>query len=852
MKRISYLILTICTSLAIVGCVDDDIKDTNATTSPFDESDIINTKLAVSVNDFLVSVSGTRTDDKDHEDPTDETETMSDFEKTVDNIWVFQYDANGNLLIKPRYYTAAESQNYDGSWDVVLKPVESTIYVVTNVNRDTWASDYTNFMTINDGLLKQSLPFPEPITDTSDEATTGHIPMQGRVGNVFPGGLDNIVVSVEHMYAKVKMRVLLDNDLDVYYAYINSVSFSNIPWYCRVGTLYEGTAASKDDKYPTTTTTQEGTTWITRSFTEPNNTDDSYNDQFEEGFTYDYVIYVPENIQGEVVDKTSEDKDEKGTNAPEHACTMTVDIGYVDEGGVQESAIYTVYPGGNEWNNYNVRRNQVYRVTVEIGYPLYATNQPSANCIVGHPGTTISFEPYYRVETGGGYDFTTYLDPTDDNKKIKGYKILWQTLNCIGNNSKGNLVTFELNEEEPVHSKFYVTVNQPGNAVIAAYDSEDCTGNIIWSWHIWVTDEDPTNIGNAIVYYTYDWDANGIYGEGTGVARVPGYGCMPCNLGALASTHDGTVNGKVETYGLLYQWGRKDPFPALKSKAKEQVSGNFYSYSETTTENLYDNSHQRITGMTADEDEDKLFHSVSGATISVNSDAYGVDFTIKNPTIFLCGTDKVNTQDATYLGTTAGSGKAYYESAMKNYTFGGDWMPDHDERLWGALPIDDNTISCYVATEVATEEAIYMHDTYGSKSIYDPCPYGWRVSPPDQWLGFSYTGYNPTSYNNINTTETVQSGNDAHYGMELYIQAWKSGLTSYFPTEGARAADGCGLRPTRCGNYHNATTDPNDSFDRVNILHVHNSTAFRIFEYENICFYSKATACPVRCVRDTK
>ena len=61
----------------------------------------------------------------------------------------------------------------------------------------------------------------------------------------------------------------------------------------------------------------------------------------------------------------------------------------------------------------------------------------------------------------------------------------------------------------------------------------------MWSWHVWVNDYDPeANI--------FEWkDANGI-----------SYKYMDRNLGAMS----GEKYSK-ESLGLLYQWGRKDPFP---------------------------------------------------------------------------------------------------------------------------------------------------------------------------------------------------------------------------------------------------------------------------------------------------
>lgn len=69
----------------------------------------------------------------------------------------------------------------------------------------------------------------------------------------------------------------------------------------------------------------------------------------------------------------------------------------------------------------------------------------------------------------------------------------------------------------------------PGNAVIAVKD-----GAILWSWHIWYPEA-----------------------EVAGLNSKTGYEVMNMNLGAMHNTA-----GDVGSYGLLYQWGRKDPFPA--------------------------------------------------------------------------------------------------------------------------------------------------------------------------------------------------------------------------------------------------------------------------------------------------
>ena len=77
--------------------------------------------------------------------------------------------------------------------------------------------------------------------------------------------------------------------------------------------------------------------------------------------------------------------------------------------------------------------------------------------------------------------------------------------------------------------KRYIAVQaagKHGNAVVAIKKE----GAILWSWHIWVTDYNPSG----------EW--------------------MDRNLGATSNTP-----GDVGSLGLYYQWGRKDPFPGSNS-----------------------------------------------------------------------------------------------------------------------------------------------------------------------------------------------------------------------------------------------------------------------------------------------
>lgn len=78
----------------------------------------------------------------------------------------------------------------------------------------------------------------------------------------------------------------------------------------------------------------------------------------------------------------------------------------------------------------------------------------------------------------------------------------------------------------------FTASGQEGNTVIALMDGN----TIIWSWHIWATD-DP---GISLIQ-----------------GSAAGYQFMDRNLGATSADTD-----QISSFGFLYQWGRKDPFPS--------------------------------------------------------------------------------------------------------------------------------------------------------------------------------------------------------------------------------------------------------------------------------------------------
>ncbi len=781
-------------------------------------------------------------------EPSAIPEPESEDEKKIENFWLFQFNPDGSRLAVPKYYSIPENgATLDDlttkAYNDLTPDASMILYVVTNTGDSGWGNSFSSL----EEVKAAKLPSPYPIRILSDKTRTDKllIPMSGESDVVTKTGSGLITVPVTRIYAKVKIRA----NFNLEGMRIYDVSVDSIPWYGRVAPV-EGSDA--DETPAAETPLPANTPLLSRAYTSTDAVTDSDGDKW-------LVIYVPENIRGEVAGadkKTATDK------IPTKALSVNIRSKY---NGKEYD--FRVYPGENDTNNFNVRRNRVYRVTVNVKNAM-DQHRPSSNCYIVKPNDMVVFEPYNRAETGGGYNISDYLNPNDEDLRIASTEIIWQTKDCVGDNTDGDKVTFTLDKNNPIHSKITVRTGAEGNALVGARNSK---GAIIWSWHIWVTNNEPDNLREAIVYKTYAWDERKIYGKDSGTPRIPGYGVMPCNLGALAytcgkttvsepTTRWGSVTfykfpeDQLKTFGMLYQWGRKDPFPPLTRLTSDVYENGWLDYTNENTDTHYGNDNRKVVNKTSKADNNYLFHSVLKTSISNTSK---VRYAIANPTVYIAGTRTLDNPKPTIrvLGMPYNTGGPVPDNA--DYTDGGNWCPDEPDggdRLWGGLVANGSMKSLHI------QDDAYLYDNYGTeKSIFDPCPNGWRVAPPDLWLGFTDTGKNPTTSDMSQVNYDTNTSNK--YGLSMCMRDWQDGPTSYFPTQGTITVNGRGYHSGVCGNYHNATCDGN----RVNILHIHDDNQigalearwgydkhFHVFELEFKNYYIKSTAGPVRCVRDSK
>ena len=136
----------------------------------------------------------------------------------------------------------------------------------------------------------------------------------------------------------------------------------------------------------------------------------------------------------------------------------------------------------------------------------------------------------YIVTKAGSYSFPAVKGNSDATVgAVNSVDVLWETFGTSETPEKGDLIPIVRYEDGNV---LFATSREfrEGNTVIAAKSSD---GTILWSWHIWLTDQPQEQIYNN--------------GAGTMMDR---------NLGAVSAT----PSESILTRGLMYQWGRKDPF----------------------------------------------------------------------------------------------------------------------------------------------------------------------------------------------------------------------------------------------------------------------------------------------------
>ncbi len=346
-------------------------------------------------------------------------------------------------------------------------------------------------------------------------------------------------------------------------------------------------------------------------------------------------------------------------------------------------------------------------IDIDTSSALNLSLEGTANSyIVSHSGTFC-----FPTVKGNSYELVG---------EVAGAEVLWESFGTDETPSKGDLIRGVKYEGGNIYFKTNDAYRE-GNAVIAAKDEFD---TILWSWHIWMTDEPKEHI----------------YNNGAGIM-------MDRNLGATSA-----IPGDVGALGLLYQWGRKDPF--LGSSA---ISGN-YAIAMST-----------IVWPSA-----QLADSYIG----------NIEYTICNPTVF------ITTEEQSY-----------------------DWY--------------------YADSALLVDNTRWQSE----KTIYDPCPAGWRVPDGGDSGVWARAAGSPSYNKGTYDSDSMGMNLSSVFGQDPVI---------WYPASGMRSGDNVydvGL----LGVCWSVTTSESNSY--AFIFDYKDYNGYNGFLYLS-SFYSRYFGLSVRCYKE--
>ena len=607
-------------------------------------------------------------------------------ENAVSEICVFQFENATNTL------------KYSGHISL------GTGTLTTDISLATGMGACTVYVLANVGDLTSRVAYGSSLADfkklaaevTSGKGTGDNLPMCGSNDNFDSNTANTLAVSLTRSVAKVSLNLTLPNGADLFT--VRAIKLMNV-----AKKLYyvESTAP---------TTSAELTDY----------TSDNSN-----AITW----YIPENKAGTT--SLTDWKDRYEGNSPATATYILIEGSYTPQNGTARDVAYAIYLGDNDPADFNVTRNTKYTVNASIrgtnlddgrvlvGKDLSAAGTRTANCYVVK---TTDANKWYRfkatvrgngAQTAEDISYTGAVIPAGDKISPVKAGLVWETRDNGGTVHTLDYVGYSRNG----YIVFKLGSAPEGNAVVAAKDG---ASKILWSWHIWAT---AAFGGDNIKEQTYETrPRSGISGYENITKRT--FKMMDRNLGAASAMPASKTEAEViKTYGLIYQFGRKDPFPGAGVMTRTDDAELIPSYDAdgvlVTRQLIMANNPKYLTNSQV----------VSGQGTDAAAISKQLTYVVENPLVYVMS----NGADMSAPG--GGSRSFNWIWAAHKNTL--PWKVSN--KLWGSDILNESN-SNFFATKSVT------------KTIYDPCPYGYHMPQQDVWNNFLTTanGYRTSTATDIN------------------------------------------------------------------------------------------------------
>jgi hypothetical protein len=432
----------------------------------------------------------------------------------------------------------------------------------------------------------------------------------------------------------------------------------------------------------------------------------------------------------------------------------------VDNAVKKERLYYRAYLGGQESTDFNLYENKDYTWKLSVKSTAYQTDKriqlldqspvqstnlvETSNCFMMKPGTNICFNPYkheakmdgYNVPLSGWNTHLTDGSTLADNKKITDVKLVWQTKDDA---TSGDLVMgYAISGDD--HSnlaritdggdlqKARIHVKVPVSKGGNALIAAYSGSKIVWSWHLWITDYVPQGITSSVTY---------------------------------AQAQQLTQNGSVHQYATAaFKSSGMHVGKVIMDRNLCATAGGFPGENASLLEFA-----RRIGYLYYWGRKDPFLGSTDGTANELNviydGEGRGVQL------------EKVAYSDITLVnGNTL------------------QYVIEHPDHIITGSSSDQNQSKCsWYSLNETTADYQYLYNN--SKTLYDPCPAGWKIPHQTVYNGW---GKNQAYWFDANGT-FMESGSAHERGGRLYNVSGGNGVpslrtednTAWFPVTAYRS-----------------------------------------------------------------
>ena len=355
-------------------------------------------------------------------------------------------------------------------------------------------------------------------------------------------------------------------------------------------------------------------------------------------------------------------------------------------------------------------------VAEEVDY----TNAP-ANCYVAcRPKVRYKFNP--MLGGNGSVELAT--------AKVK---ILWQNKKNLVKylDMRDGCAVFYIAPDKDDNGNELTTIVS-GNAVIGAYDADD---NLIWSWHIWVTNNDPVSEENTFT--------------------LGGVTMMNHNLGADTNNEgESDSNAIARSYGVYFQWGRKDPLPGP----------NDWNFSLNYDDILYDYSdyETRVRYVESSEGGSLEWANMNPKTVIIGNPDNGYDWLYNSHDDTLWSADVKTNYDPCPAGWRVADSKVFETLTISAADDAMKW--EEAQKMYGWWLEDTTTGDKHFFSAAGRRN--YLDGHLENMNVNDECPvpwsgYYWTASVDGNKAKALYFNLNSNTrtWNGIETARPMQRAN---------------------------------------------------------------------------------------------